>query len=480
MPGNMKIRASILECIIIIFLLISIVSANIYSINITYKESNLVIKKMFPAKVMYEELLTSIINQEIGIRAYTISKDKKFLDSYYSTSMQIQSYFDNMNELSTEGIDNNIPNEIKSETNSIKKLFDNEIELDNNGNFDEAKSNFYYMKNLIDVLRKHYNLMILKIDRTIGSSNEKINEMYIVLKHITTIFGFVTVFISIISLKRRCNKISKKESKIDRRLQKSLDSQEEFITNISHELKTPLNVIYSTIQLFELYCIRGSLDEKKEIIQKYIRSMKINSFRLSRLINNIVDSSKIESGYFKLNLSNNNIVEVVEKVVISVMDYVKYKELNIIFDTDVEEKFIAFDLEEIERVILNLISNAIKFSDKSNKIFVTVKDGNDFLKISVEDSGIGITKDDINIIFDRFKQVDKSLSRSAEGSGMGLSLSKAIVELHGGKIGVESIIGKGSIFYFTLPVRKINQKNILRKKLDSKNNHIILELSDIY
>ena len=167
-------------------------------------------------------------------------------------------------------------------------------------------------------------------------------------------------------------------------MEKILKSQEEFFANISHELKTPLNVIYSTVQLFNMYCNNGSLDEKKDSIIKYIDSMMQNCYRLSKLINNIVDLSKIEAGFFELNLSNNNIVEVVEEIVMSVTDYTDSKGLNIIFDTDIEEKIIACDPEKIERIVLNLISNAIKFSDEGNEIFVDIKDKNEFVEISVK------------------------------------------------------------------------------------------------
>ena len=215
-------------------------------------------------------------------------------------------------------------------------------------------------------------------------------------------------------------------------MEKALKSQGEFLVNISHELKTPLNVIFATAQLFNMYCNSGSLDEKKDSIIKYIESIKQNSYRLSKIINNIVDLSKIEAGFFKLNLSNNNIVEVVEEIVMSVTNFTESKGLNIIFDTDIEEKIIACDPEKIERIVLNLISNAIKFSDEGDEIFVDIKDKNEFVEISVRDNGIGIEEKNLDMIFDRFKQVDKSLSRNAEGTGIGLSLVKSIVELHGG------------------------------------------------
>ncbi|WP_298835991.1 sensor histidine kinase [Clostridium sp.] len=258
-------------------------------------------------------------------------------------------------------------------------------------------------------------------------------------------------------------------------------AQGEFLVNISHELKTPLNVIFSTAQLFDMYCKRGSLDQKKDKIITYIESIKQNSYRLSKLINNIVDLSKIEAGFFKLNLSNSNIVAVVEEIVMSVTTLTDSKGLNIIFDTDIEEKIIACDTEKIERIVLNLISNAIKFTDKGDEIFVVIKDGKEFVEISVEDNGIGIEEKYLDIIFDRFKQVDKSLSRNTEGTGVGLSLVKSIVELHGGSIYAQSEFGKGSKFTVLLPATKISHESKLyNSNVRSENENILVELSDIY
>jgi len=263
-------------------------------------------------------------------------------------------------------------------------------------------------------------------------------------------------------------------------MEEALKAQEEFFANISHELKTPLNVICATAQLFSLYCNSGSLDQKKNSIIKYIDSIKQNSYRLSKLINNIVDLSKIEAGFFELNLSNNNIVEVVEGIVMSVTNLTDSKGLNIIFDTDIEEKFIACDPEKIERIVLNLISNAIKFSEVGDEIFVDINDKNEFVEISIKDNGIGIDEKDLNMIFDRFKQVDKSLSRNAEGTGIGLSLVKSIAELHGGSIYVESELGKGSKFTVMIPSRKVLNENILyNNEVKSRNQNIQVEFSDL-
>ncbi len=182
-----------------------------------------------------------------------------------------------------------------------------------------------------------------------------------------------------------------------------------------------------------------------------------------------------------MNLSNNNIVKVVEDIVMSVTNFTNGKGLNIIFDTDTEEKIIACDPEKIERIILNLISNAIKFSDKDNKIFVDVKSKGEFVEISVKDNGIGIEAEDLDIIFDRFKQIDTSLSRNSEGTGIGLSLVKAIAELHGGSIHVESEIGVGSKFTVMLSSKNIyNEDVIYNRNIKNIDESIQLELSDVY
>ncbi|MFT8342764.1 PAS domain-containing sensor histidine kinase [Clostridium beijerinckii] len=264
-------------------------------------------------------------------------------------------------------------------------------------------------------------------------------------------------------------------------MEKTLKSQEELLVNISHELKTPLNVISATSQLLEMYYMDDSIINKKDILIKYFKSIKLNTYRLSKLINNIVDSSKIEAGFFDLNLVNVNIVNVVEEIVMSVTSFVKIKGLNIIFDTDTEEKIIACDPEKIERIMLNLISNATKFSNDNGEIFVNVKDMDEWVEISVEDNGIGIEEKKLDIIFDRFEQADKSLSRNAEGTGIGLSLVKSIVLLHGGSINVESEYGKGSKFTVMLPAGAVAKENMIYdRNIKNKDERIRIEFSDVY
>ncbi|MDP4143838.1 MAG: ATP-binding protein [Bacillota bacterium] len=273
-----------------------------------------------------------------------------------------------------------------------------------------------------------------------------------------------------------------KELKAKQKIETNLRMQEELFANISHELKTPLNIIYSIAQLFSDFCKNGSLDEKKNSIIKYLNTLMQNCYRLSKLVNNIVDLSKIDAGFYELKKSNYNIVSVVEDVVMSSVEYSVSKGLEVIFDTNIEEKTIACDPSQIERVLLNLISNAIKFSNAGGKIHVDFFDKGDWVEISVRDTGIGIDKSQIDKIFDRFKQVDKSFSRNTEGTGIGLSIVKAIVELHGGKITVESELGKGSKFKVVLPADKTEVCNPTADEsyLENSSEKIHIEFSDIY
>lgn len=266
------------------------------------------------------------------------------------------------------------------------------------------------------------------------------------------------------------------------KIEKALKTQDEIFANVAHELKTPLNVIFSANQLMEYYLKNNSMENNPERFSKSINIVKQNCYRFTKLINNIVDLSKMDSGFFKLNLSNENIVQLVENIVQSVTEYVARKGINIIFDTNTEECIIAVDSDKIERIILNLISNAVKFTNSGGNIIVNLLSKADSVEISVLDTGTGIEKKNLNNIFERFYQVDKSLSRNTEGSGIGLSLVKSIVELHGGKITADSWVGEGSVFKIELPGRTVKEKEIkgMYSSNDKRIEMINIEFSDIY
>lgn len=258
----------------------------------------------------------------------------------------------------------------------------------------------------------------------------------------------------------------------------------EFFANVSHELRTPLNVIWSTTQL--LQSIKLTSYGEGYDIDRYLKIMNQNTLRLLRLINNLIDTTKIDGGYLALNLANDNIVYAVEEIVLSAASYTESQDINLIFDTEVEEKYMAFDSDKIERIVLNILSNAIKFTERGGSIFVNIYDLGDRIKLSVKDTGIGIPEDKLESVFGRFAQVNRPISRRGEGSGIGLALVKSLVELHGGKVYVKSKVGEGSEFIIELPVTLVEEKNDSEiessyKDMNSKYiESVQIEFSDIY
>lgn len=258
----------------------------------------------------------------------------------------------------------------------------------------------------------------------------------------------------------------------------------DFFTNISHELRTPVNIIYTTLQLLDmdLKSLRDPTLYAK--FTSRFKGIKQNCFRLMRLINNILDVTKIDSGFFNLNLSKLNIISLIEDMTLSVASYVESKNLSFIFDTNIEEKFIACDPDKIERILLNLISNSVKYTPSGGSIYVTINSIDDYVAVSVKDTGKGIPLEDQLGVFDRFVQSHNQINCTVSGSGIGLNLVKSLVELHGGTITLESTPNEGCEFIFTLP----NNLSSNSYEYNSANTAILsnniqkikVELSDIY
>ncbi|WP_053955996.1 PAS domain-containing sensor histidine kinase [Inediibacterium massiliense] len=254
----------------------------------------------------------------------------------------------------------------------------------------------------------------------------------------------------------------------------------EFFANISHELRTPVNVIYSALQLEEMYFAQ----QDYESIRKYNKMVKQNCMRLLRIINNLIDMTKINAGYFEPILKGVNIVEVVENIVLSIVDFIKSRDMNIIFDTQLEEDYVNCDINLIERIILNILSNSIKYGKVKGSIEVNIYDEEDRVCISIKDDGIGIPKDQQERIFERFIRIDQSLTRNCEGSGIGLSLVKSLVELQNGTVTLMSDENMGTEIIIKFP-RIQMEEDIFNmdsesKEMDQIIKKVELEFSDIY
>lgn len=281
-------------------------------------------------------------------------------------------------------------------------------------------------------------------------------------------------------LKETHEQLLKLERERNESLEKALEMKDEFLSLISHEFRTPLNVINSAIQTLNYIYDNDMTDKVKE----YIRVIRQNTNRQLRLVNNLLDITRANAGGIKVNKKNIDIVFLTEAIIESVYEFSSQKGISITFISSFLEKVIAIDDEKYERIILNLLSNAIKFTPKGKSINVNIYSIEDNICVDVRDNGIGIPQDKIDIIFSKFGQVDSSLSRQAEGSGIGLSLVKKFVEALGGSISVKSELGSGSTFTILLPNETVIEEHSEKLMFDLMDNRLVqttnIEFSDIY
>lgn len=235
----------------------------------------------------------------------------------------------------------------------------------------------------------------------------------------------------------------------------------DFFINISHDLKAPLNVIYSSEQLLAKQIYEKKIDYEKAA--KYITSIKLNSIRLTRLLNNVLDISKIDAAKFSLNLRNLDIVTTIEGIADSLVDFMESRNITLSFDTEFEEMILALDEEKLERIVLNLLSNALKFTPPEGQIAISLYATEDFVFVSIKDTGMGIDEETQKNIFDRFVQGSLGPTNEMSGSGIGLSLVKSLMLLHGGDVALKSKLGEGS--NFILKFKKTNIEETLAEDI---------------
>lgn len=312
--------------------------------------------------------------------------------------------------------------------------------------------NLIYKENLKDVINKKVSFFI-KLDEEITFFNKTIEENiyrgYIekngYKKHLNLevvdynkengeiVFSVTdtTTIIDMNSIKENIEeKILKERIRTD------------FLSNISHDLKTPINVIYSALQLENIFTKNNDINSLK----KYNSICKQNCLALMKLTNNLIDNSRIQADYLHPTFKRVNIVDFIEDIVFGLVDYAKEKSISLIFDTNNEEVFLHVDENFMQRIMLNLISNSIKFTQIGGEIYVKVTEKENDIEISIEDNGIGMDENFINKIFVKYTMGKNNESIKEKGSGIGLFVVKNLVELQKGKIKINSKEGEGTKF----------------------------------
>jgi signal transduction histidine kinase len=217
---------------------------------------------------------------------------------------------------------------------------------------------------------------------------------------------------------------------------------------MSHELRTPMNAILGFVEML-LDDIYGEVPPE---LREPLTDVQTNGRHLLRLINDVLDLSKIEAGRMELLVAEYSVHDVVEIVRTSLQSLAKEKGLEFVAGADENIPLALGDGKRITQCLMNLVGNALKFT-KQGRVGVWVEQRGEELVYGVSDTGIGIPKNELENIFREFQQVDTAITREFSGSGLGLNITKKFVEMHGGRIWVESELGKGSTFFFTVPLR---------------------------
>ncbi|MDB2118747.1 MAG: HAMP domain-containing sensor histidine kinase [Clostridium sp.] len=406
------------EIFVIIMIMYTLVLMN-NIVNIPY---NILFKDLFEKGIEMGNLNTKIVqkNKELEFSQNIVMKKEKIFKSFFQ-NVPIPLIILNKETLRIAFANSSFINvENKSLKSIINKKITSVIDIDegkfNNLNYSEGK------RILRGSISNEGDLKYFDIELIDSSTSS--DEIILILNDVTS----------------KVKVDSMKEAIQNKMLEENL--KRDFLSNISHDLKTPINVIYSATQLEECLLKNNNIDGLK----KYNTISKQNCISLIRLANNLIDTSRIESDYISANLKVKNIVEIIENIIATLVDYAHNNNVDLIFDTNEEEVYVELDEDFMQRIIVNLISNSIKFCNYNGMIKINVQASYKKVVVSVQDNGIGMEEEFIKDIFNRYSMGKNNEAKSNKGTGIGMFVVKRLMEIQNGNIFVNSKIGEGTRF----------------------------------
>lgn len=406
------------EIFVIIMVMYTLVLMN-NIVNIPY---NILFKDLFEKGIEMGNLNTKIVekNKELEFSQNIVMKKEKIFKSFFQ-NVPIPLIILNKETLRIAFANSSFINvENKSLKSIINKKITSVIDIDegkfNNLNYSEGK------RILRGSISNEGDLKYFDIELIDSSTSS--DEIILILNDVTS----------------KVKVDSMKEAIQNKMLEENL--KRDFLSNISHDLKTPINVIYSATQLEECLLKNNNIDGLK----KYNTISKQNCISLIRLANNLIDTSRIESDYISANLKVKNIVEIIENIIATLVDYAHNNNVDLIFDTNEEEVYVELDEDFMQRIIVNLISNSIKFCNYNGIIKINVQASYKKVVVSVQDNGIGMEEEFIKDIFNRYSMGKNNEAKSNKGTGIGMFVVKRLMEIQNGNIFVNSKIGEGTRF----------------------------------
>ncbi len=395
---------------------------------------------------------------ETDSRGFVLSNDSSFLESFSTAPETAETYIDQLRELTEDNPDH------KQRVDSIKRYWQKCYDFAKQSVELRSKKGLNAAIAQVSTKRgKRYTDRIHQITLDIQHEEAKLLKQHQLINKLSiksynqvsiAMFGFMTIatLLLLFAFGQILLQNEEKEKRAEELMiakKKAEDSEQmklAFLANMSHEIRTPMNGILGFIQLLK----KPGVSFENQ--QRYLSMIEKGGARMLNIINDLIDISKLESGLMGINISETNINEQIDFISTFFRPEVEAKGMHIFANNGLPaaEAVIKTDREKVYAILTNLVKNAIKYCDEGSIEF-GYKLKNKFIEYYVRDTGIGIHQNDLEAIFDRFVQTEASEKREVQGAGLGLSISKGYVEMLGGKIWVESEVGKGSTFYFTIP-----------------------------